>query len=272
MKIAVYTICKNEQHNVAEFIKTVAGADVVVVCDTGSTDQTMSMFRYRQEYYADSRFRLEHIYVDPFRFDVARNAALALVPADVDVCVSLDMDERLSHGWRQSIERAWEKFPDLTRLTVNYETVGFRPFLHNSRVHKRNGFYWTDPCHEALTAFMADDNAAVSESLTITHKPDLAKPRTRLPLLEAGVAEQPWNSRRLFYYGRELVITGQYEAGLRILRHYLVMWAKSGQASWWETDQAEAYVKLAEGALLEQGQAISPSTDGQPKPPQSSEE
>jgi len=37
--------------------------------------------------------------VHPWRFDVARNAALALVPDNV--CISPDLDDVLPEGWRE---------------------------------------------------------------------------------------------------------------------------------------------------------------------------
>ena len=44
----------------------------------------------------------------PWRFDQARNAALALVPDDVDICVSLDLDELIMPGWRRVLEGLWK--------------------------------------------------------------------------------------------------------------------------------------------------------------------
>ena len=41
---------------------------------------------------------------DPWRFDVARNHALSLIPDDVDLCISLDLDEVMVPGWRAALE------------------------------------------------------------------------------------------------------------------------------------------------------------------------
>lgn len=251
LKIAVYGICKNELHNVGPFLENTKDADCVVICDTGSTDNTP----WRVSGFEDARITLHHIHVEPFRFDVARNAALALVPADVDVCVSLDLDERLEPDWRAGIERAWAAYPDTTKLGVRYQKDGMQEFIHNSRVHKRNGYYWKDPCHEAIYPWMSDDNVVVSKSVKIVHHPDLQKPRDRLNLLTAGIMEEPWNRRRMFYYGRELVLVGENEKALGWLYKYLQLWIESGEEPWMEVEQAQAYVRLAQGVLTEQSVA-----------------
>ncbi len=108
LKVAIYCVCKNEAANVAAWLDTAKAADVIVAADTGSTDSTPFKFEGRGD-----KVRSHEISVSPWRFDTARNAALALVPGDVDVCISLDMDERLAPNWRMVLERHWK--PGTTR-------------------------------------------------------------------------------------------------------------------------------------------------------------
>ena len=61
--------------------------------------------------------------IKPWRFDVARNESLKLVPEDVDVCICLDLDEIMRPGWRKVIETLWEK--DTTRLRYTYNSFIF---------------------------------------------------------------------------------------------------------------------------------------------------
>jgi glycosyltransferase involved in cell wall biosynthesis len=62
-------------------------ADHIIVLDTGSTDNTVELL---------SSFGVEvhqKIY-DHFRFDVARNDCLDLIPDEYNIRVSIDLDER----------------------------------------------------------------------------------------------------------------------------------------------------------------------------------
>ena len=96
----VYAISKNEGQFVRRFCESAKEADLVLIADTGSTDDTVTLAE-------ECRAKVHHIYVNPWRFDIARNAALALIPRSIDICISLDLDEVLEPGWKQKIEQVW---------------------------------------------------------------------------------------------------------------------------------------------------------------------
>ena len=83
-KIAVYTIALNEEQFVDTWFNSVKEADYWLVADTGSTDLTVARLRYMG-------VKCEVIHVRPWRFDLARNIALSLIPADIDICISMDI-------------------------------------------------------------------------------------------------------------------------------------------------------------------------------------
>ena len=112
MKIAVYAISKNEAHFVKRFCASAKDADLIVIADTGSTDDTVQLAM-------NAGARVFEICVKPWRFDKARDAALALLPPDIDICISLDLDEVLEPGWRKEIERVWAT--DTTRLRYKFD-------------------------------------------------------------------------------------------------------------------------------------------------------
>mgnify|MGYP003352631808 CR=1 FL=1 len=108
LKICVYAIARQEEQFVERFCDSAKDADLILIADTGSTDKTRDLA-------AVCGAKVHQICVKPWRFDIARNAAMALIPADVDVCISLDLDEILEPGWRQSIEEVWETYKKQTK-------------------------------------------------------------------------------------------------------------------------------------------------------------
>lgn len=219
MKIAVYTIALNEEKFVDRWAEAAAPADYRLVADTGSTDATIEKLRA-------AGVEVRSIAIKPWRFDHARNAALALLPADVDVCLSIDMDEILQPGWREALIEAW--VPGTTRLRnpleidIGADGVAKR-FFHSSRIHQRFGYEWRYPIHEVLAASTGTiEKTATTDRLRIRHLPDDDKSRGQyLPMLAAAAAEDPNDDRLAHYYGRELMFRGEYEAAIAELRRHL---------------------------------------------------
>ena len=84
-------------------------ADYIVVLDTGSTDGTLEKLQ------ADSRVtKVESKIIKPWRFDVARNESMKLIPDDANILVCTDFDELfffffgniLREHWLESTTRA----------------------------------------------------------------------------------------------------------------------------------------------------------------------
>ena len=73
LKICVYAICKNEYKFVDRWMDSMKEADLIVVTDTGSTDDTVEQLRKQ-----GAVVHLDE--VKPWRFDVARNLSLDHVP------------------------------------------------------------------------------------------------------------------------------------------------------------------------------------------------
>ena len=195
-KIAVYAIALNESKHVERFMESVRGADLVLVGDTGSTDGT-------PERLEQLGAQVHHIYVSPFRFDDARNATLSLIPADVDICVSLDLDEVPEPDFFDKLRDAWK--PDTTRAFVFWNTDSDNRWANNNRVHARQGYRWIKPCHEITVPSMGTVENEVVIETTVFHKPDDSKSRGQyLPMLKAAVDEDPADARIWHYYFREL--------------------------------------------------------------------
>jgi glycosyltransferase involved in cell wall biosynthesis len=139
VKIAVYTIALNEAKHVKRWAEATKGADVRIVLDTGSTDNTYDLL-------LEHGIEAHRATLSDFRFDVARNTALDLIPADVDVCVSIDMDEVPDPDFFDKIRQAWK--PDTTRAWVMWDTGNI--WANNNRVHARHGYRRRYPCHYVI--------------------------------------------------------------------------------------------------------------------------
>ncbi|OJW86782.1 MAG: hypothetical protein BGO71_25900 [Burkholderiales bacterium 67-32] len=197
-----------------------ADADVVVVADTGSTDGGIE----RLEALGACVHRLS---IEPWRFDDARNAALALVPGEVDVCVSLDLDEILCPGWRRALEAAW--VPGTTRAHYDFVSAFHADgspairFLNN-RIHARHGYRWRHACHEGIYPDRIAEQGVLAPGMRVEHHPDRAKPRASyLPLLAAAAAEEPHDPRMAHYHARELFHAGRHEEAAREFERCLAL-------------------------------------------------
>lgn len=233
MKIAVYAISKNEEQFVKRFCESAKEADLIVIADTGSTDKTVEVAK-------ECGATVYDICITPWRFDKARDAALALLPRDIDVCVSLDLDEELQPGWRQEIERLWQ--PDTTRMGYKFDW-GHGKVFYSTKLHSRSGYHWHHPCHEYIRADARTNEKFVwSGMLMVVHKPDETKSRGQyMDLLEMSVKEDPLCPRNAFYYARELTYYSRWEEAIVALKKYLDM----PEANW-KNERAYAMRLLGE--------------------------
>jgi len=220
LKIAVYTITKNEEQFIERWAKSAQDADLLLIADTGSTDDTVKIAK-------ENGVTVHEICVTPWRFDHARNASLALIPRDMDVCICLDADEVMEPGWREEIERVW--VPGTTHLRYKFDwSLGI--VFYSEKIHARHGYYWHHPCHEHIRADLRITEVwAHTDFLLITHHPDPTKSRGHyMETLELSVKEDPHCPRNAFYYARELYFYNRYEEAIEALNRYL----KMPEATW----------------------------------------
>lgn len=235
-QICVYAMCKNEEPFVDRWIHSMKEADMIVVMDTGSTDNTAALLRSRGAVVYTAR-------IDPWRWDAARERSLSYVPDDVDICVATDLDDVWTPGWRTLLEKAWQPGTTRARHLYNYSiSPDGRPLKQNpyhSRIHARYGYQWTRANHEYLqyignskeTSAESSPHILTSpekivdvEGLTLNHYPDLTKSRTfNLALTKLALQEDPNDIDMLYclgmdYFHHKLFVECK-EAFLRFLAH-----------------------------------------------------
>ncbi len=212
---------------------TVSEANSVCVLDTGSTDDTVELLRSRGAIVAQE-------IISPWRFDVARNESMKLIPKEADVCCCVDLDEQFRPGWRAALEKAWT--PETTRARYRY-TWSFLPngreghVFWPEKIHKNGVYQWKYPVHEVLEYVgEAREHVVTIHGIQLDHHPDETKSRGQyLPLLELAVAEAPDDDRSRHYLGREYMYRGEWRKAIQTLKAHLALpkavWADERCAS-----------------------------------------
>lgn len=237
MKVAVYTIAKNEEQFVQRWWESAKEADYIYIADTGSTDKTVKLAK-------KLGIKVVDISISPWRFDDARNAALAAIPLDADYCIALDMDEILLPGWKEELEKAHSQGWTRPRYKYTWSwTDEGEPGLQygGDKIHARKGYRWKHPVHEVLVTNNSEEVQGWLD-LEIHHHPDNSKSRGQyLPLLELSVREDPHDDRNAFYFARELFFYNLHEKAAQEFKRYLDL-----PNALWGAERARAYRYLAQ--------------------------
>ncbi len=247
MYIAVYAICKNEIEFVERWVASMSEADIIVVLDTGSTDGTAERLRELGVHVTEET-------IEPWRFDIARNISLSLVPDDADICICTDLDELFVSGWREKVEAAWKHDTGQARYryTWSFEPDGSEGVVFfQEKMHRRQGYKWVHPVHEVLkwTGDGEQGTTVTAYGVQLNHYPNAAKSRAQyLPLLEMAVEEAPEDDRCTHYLGREYMYHQRWDDCIRTLAHHLAM----PSARW--RDERAASMRYIAKAYLKKGE------------------
>lgn len=220
MKIAVYTIALNEEKNVEQWYESAKDADYLLIADTGSTDKTVRLAKKLD-------INVIKISIKPWRFDDARNAALAALPDDIDMCVSLDMDEVLAPGWRKALE---ELDDDVTQVNYKYTWSWRDPQSRTqpqtvyvtNKVHARHGYRWKYLVHELpLPDRNEKHKIAFSENFEIHHYSDIERSSQRYNEMIYQTLEENKEDKRYWTYAIECLIADNPEKARKTIKEYL---------------------------------------------------
>jgi tetratricopeptide (TPR) repeat protein len=216
-KICVYAICKDEMKFIDRWIESMSEADYIVVMDTGSTDGTFEKLQ------ADPRItKVEQKIINPWRFDVARNESMTLIPEDSVICVCTDPDEVFEPGWADVLRNNWNA--DVHQQAVytyvwQHDSAGKpqRVLLYD-KIHARTGWHWKFPVHECV---LRDDEQppeektilnVLNENVILHHWQDLDKSRKGyFPLIKLRAQEHPEDILTQFHLVHEYFYNNEYQ-------------------------------------------------------------
>lgn len=237
-KICVYTIAKDEMKFIDRWYNSIKDADYICVLDTGSTDGSYQKFK-------DLGIIVKQKIYENFRFDVARNDSMKLIPDDAEICVSIDIDEYFDPGWIAILKDRWTENSGRARYryTWNFNPDGSEGIVFMAdKIHKNKAYIWKNPVHEVLIPITDQKLETIDiPNIQLNHKADNSKSRASyLPLLEMSVKENPYDDRNMHYLAREYMFHNEYDKAIEtFLRHLSLPTAR------WDIERASSLRYIA---------------------------
>lgn len=214
-KICVYAICKNEEIHVDAWVDSMSEADKIIVMDTGSNDRTVEMLKKRG---VDVTVKK----IEPWRFDVARNESMKLVPDDYNILVCTDLDEIFDPGWADVVRENWvegKNHMGWFKYVWNHDAFGHDGHIYEfNKIHDRC-YKWKYAVHECLVWDESkgdddntDKNIFFDERVKLHHWPTFKESRSNyIELLKVRLKENQDDVMSHIYLAREYMFYGNYK-------------------------------------------------------------
>ena len=235
MKIALYAICKNEEKFIFNWLINALSTDIDYICvlDTGSTDETYNILTDWAKMYPD-RIKVAQKIITPWRFDVARNESMNLIPDDADWWLCTDIDEQIDISALKPLIEEAQKHSFVTINTIYYlYNWGDDRIFWYDKLH-RNGVAgkWVGAVHEAFTPDVPELATGTIDKILVSHHPDPEKSRSYyLDLLKVRADENPDDIMSWAYLMLEYTYHQDWSAALKIIRTHLLNYARDHTSS-----------------------------------------
>jgi len=238
MKISLSSIVKNEANHIGQCLESVKGIDEIVICDTGSEDNTIEIVKQ----YTDKVFT-DYIWND--NFAEARNHVLAKCTGDWILIV--DADETLLTPVEE-LYKAIEESEKNGFITIrcNVKAKNSNQTHRQPRLFKNcPENYWKGAIHNCLSNDQNNEhNITIEYGYSDAHKKD---PDRALRILTKVVNETPTCSREKYYLAREYWYRKDYKTALDWYEIYL-------KTATWAPEKADGFLMAARCAwFLQQG-------------------
>lgn len=227
-KISVVLIVKNEEAMLAHCLESVREADEIIVCDTGSIDNTVEVARkYTDKVCTDFKWCDD--------FAAARNHAKS--HATGDYILSIDADE-FCHDFSKVREAVDTMDADAINVRMNMQGTNPPSFFYFSRLFKNTPeVYWVGAIHNCLNvAGTRDSEIEITYGYSPAHALD---PDRALRILEKEVDRLGNDGpREMYYLGREYWYKQNWKKCTATLGRYV-------QIAHWDAEKADAFLIMA---------------------------
>lgn len=226
MKLSAVLIVKNEKDHIETVLKSIEGVDEIIVCDTGSTDNTVELARAMgATVFEDYKWEDD--------FAAARNHALS--HASGEWVLSIDGDEKLEVEGVSKIRRIVRDATDAQKtFSVNMWSKGQVHRL--PRIFRNDGTVsWVGRGHETLSPIQENlVDVVIEYGHSTAH---LLDPDRMMRILEKSVIENP-TPRDKYYLAREYYYRRRYGDAIVMYQQYL-------KVSTWVPEKADGWLMLA---------------------------
>ena len=224
VKICCYAISAGEPTQfIDEWLASMNGADYICVLVTKEGDPNWYYFNEKRKEYGD-KLIVKQKTIKPWRFDVARNESMKLIPDDADVLICTDIDERLDPDFWNDLRKIVYEHPNFRRIYYRYawshdDNGNPKWVFWYDKITQAKGWKWDYPVHEALICSNNDYSGEYympSEKIYLHHYPDKTKSRgSYLGLLKQRAEEYPDDLYGLYYLAREYSFISDYKNALK---------------------------------------------------------
>ena len=222
IKICCYAICADEPKEfIDQWLESMSGADYICVLVTKrANDNYFQLKEYQKQDKYKNKLIVDENAITPWRFDVARNESMKLIPEDSDVVVCTDIDERLISDFWDDLRKIVFEHPNFHRIFYRYacshDDNGEPKWVFwYDKITQPKGWRWDYPVHEALVCddpSYEGDYYMPSEKIYLHHYPDQNKSRSSyLGLLKQRADEYPDDLYGLYYLAREYSFISDYK-------------------------------------------------------------
>ena len=210
-KYGVYGVYGDDEELIDAYLQSLIGANQIVLCGNNSTDGTFDRIEAFKSEHPEISLKHLALFIQPPRYDDAKNICLSFMPEDMDVNICLELNQTLSQDWRSLLDEKWD--PAVMRYihsvgvykgsTLETEKKGFQ-------IHKNGGFIWRLPVYEYLEYKGAEKNAELAGIPVYQRSQRLEKTEIRKALILLALKEKPKLPQLWFYLAQIQVQEEKY--------------------------------------------------------------